>query len=302
MATKTSARSLIMLHAIVLIFGFTGILGKEIQQDSAFIVLLRTAIGAGGIAFFMFVLRPGRAKGFKWHWPTALVGLIIAAHWITFFESIKVSKVSVALAVIAAGAMFVALLNPLIRRKPFTWTELVLGGLAVVGIVLIFGFETGYMLGIILGLISAALAATFTVLNAQLVEQGKPLHISLQELSLGCVGVLVYLLVRDGADFWPETITAWDWTNLLVLGVVATSFAFVVSVGVMREISPFTVALTINLEPVYTIILALAIYGEEEHMSGGFYVGTAVLLGTVFLQTTLNRRKKSAAEAVAQAQ
>ena len=302
MSTKTPARSLIMLHAIVLIFGFTGILGKEIQQDSAFIVLLRTAIGAVGIAFFMFVLCPGRAKDFKWHWPTALVGLIIAAHWITFFESIKVSKVSVALAVIASGAMFVALLNPLIRRKPFTWAELVLGGLAVVGIVLIFGFESGYMLGIILGLISAALAATFTVLNAQLVEQGKPLHISLQELSLGCAGVLVYLLVRDGADFWPETITSWDWANLLVLGVVATSFAFVVSVDVMREISPFTMALTINLEPVYTIILALAIYGEEEHMSGGFYVGTAVLLGTVFLQTILDRRKKSAAEAVAQAQ
>lgn len=302
MATNTSVRSLIMLHVIVLIFGFTGILGKEIQQDSAFIVLLRTAIGAAGIAFFMFVLRPSRAKGFKWHWPTALVGLIIAAHWITFFESIKVSKVSVALAVIASGAMFVALLNPLIRRKHFTWTELVLGGLAVVGIVLIFGFETGYTLGIILGLISAALAATFTVLNAQLVEQGKPLHISLQELSLGCAGVLVYLLVRDGADFWPETITTWDWTNLLVLGVVATSFAFVVCVDVMREISPFTVALTINLEPVYTIILALAIYGEEEHMSGGFYLGTAVLLGTVFLQTVLNRRKKSAAEAVSQAQ
>lgn len=302
MANNASVRSLIMLNVIVVIFGFTGILGKEIQQDSALIVMLRTAIGAAGIALFMFVLQPARAKGFKWHWPTALVGLVIAAHWITFFEAIKVSKVSVALAVLASGAMFVALLNPLIRRKPFTWTELVLGALAVVGIVLIFGFESQYKLGIILGLISAALAATFTVLNAQLVEQGKPLHISLQELSLGCVGVLVYLLLRDGADFWPETITAWDWTNLLVLGLVATSFAFVVSVDVMREISPFTVALTINLEPVYTIILAVAIYGEEEHMSGGFYVGTAVLLGTVFLQTVLNRRKKSAAEAVAQAQ
>jgi drug/metabolite transporter (DMT)-like permease len=145
------------------------------------------------------------------------------------------------------------------------------------------------------------LAATFTVINARLVESGKPLHISVQELSAGCVAVLIYLFVRDGWDFWPEHISSWDWFNLAVLGVVATSFAFVVSVDVMREISPFTVALTINLEPVYTIFLALLIYGEEEHMSGGFYLGTAVLLGTVFLQTILSRRKKSAAKAVAQA-
>lgn len=284
-------RNLILLHVAVVIFGFTGILGFEIQQDSAFITLIRTSIGAAGIALYSFVLRRKRPQPLVWKPGIAAVGLLIAAHWITFFEAIKVSKISVALAVLASTAVFVALLDPLIRRKPLAWRDVLLGAIAALGIVLIFGFEQAYKMGIVLGLVSAFLAALFTVINASLVRRFDPVHISFQELVVAAGAVLVYMLVRDGWSFWPEQVTSWDWFNLVLLGLVATSFAFVASIEVMKEISPFTVALTVNLEPVYTIALALMIYGESEYLSGWFYAGTAVLLTTVFAQTILSRRK-----------
>lgn len=273
------------------IFGFTGILGKEIQQEESVIVLVRTAIGAAGILCFLLIKKDG-LKRFVWKWETAAVGLIIAAHWITFFGAIKASTVSIAVAIMASGSIFVALIEPLIRRRPVRGYELVLGAVAMGALMLIFGFESHHSLGISLALVSSALAALFTVLNARLVEKHPATHISLQELTAGCLGVAVYLAIKEGEGALNWQFSAADWLLLSALGLVATAFAFVVSVAVMREVSPFTVALTINLEPVYTIFIALLLYGQEEKMSFGFYLGTCVLIGTVFLNTLLKRRLK----------
>lgn len=283
-----------MLHVIVFIFGFTGILGEEIQQDSGVIVFLRMLIASAGLVVWMTLLKPKAGKGFKWSWVTAGVGLIIAAHWITFFEAIKVSTVSVAVAIMASQAMFVAFFEPLIRKKRLAAYELVLGAVAAGALLIIFGFESRHSWGITLALISTGLAALFTVINSKLVEGKEPIHISVVELSTGMFATLCYLLVRDGAGFWPEEISGWDWMNLTILGLVATSFAFVVSVDVMKVVSPFTVALTLNLEPVYSIIIALLLYGEKEFMSAGFYLGTVLLIATVALNTIIKRRYPSA--------
>lgn len=286
------AKYLFLLHLIVLIFGFTGILGKEITLGAVPLVWYRMMIASLGLLAYLFYLRrtlliPG-VKIIRY----ALVGVIIAAHWITFFESIKVSNISVALATIASTSFFVALLEPLLGSKRIVFYELVLGIVVIIGLVMIFSFETEYSLGIILALCSAALAALFGTINSFLIKQGDSIRISFYELFFGFIAVGIYLGFRGDWSAELFELSSRDMWLLILLGTVATAFAFAVSVEVMKELSPFTVALTINLEPVYSIILALLFYGEDEQMTGGFYFGALLILSTLFVNAWMKKREK----------
>jgi len=289
--TKNKVTDFALLHAVVLIYGFTGILGKLITLPADALTWWRMLLAS--IALVVYVLAKGIIRQLRGGptWIIVALGVIIAVHWITFFEAIKQSNVSVALATMSSTALFVAVLSPLFGKRKFESYEMILGLIAIGGLVLIFGFETQYWLGITLALVSSLLAAIFTLANAELIKRSTATAITTIEMMAGAGALTVYLAVTGKIDRSFLEVSSSDLFYLILLAVVATAFAFVVSVEIMKRLSPFTVAITINLEPVYSIILALLIFGPSEEMSMGFYAGAVIIVATIFVNTYLKSRK-----------
>lgn len=282
---------LILLHLIVFIFGFTGILGELITLPAVNLVFFRCLIAM--VVIFLFALLSKRIKRFDTKTSLKMlgIGVLTAIHWILFFASIKLSTVSVAVSIMASTALWVALFEPLVTKRKILATEIVLGVMVIIGLMIIFSFETKYVLGLSVALVSAMFAAVFSTFNAQMVKRIDSVNLGFYEMSSATIVVGAYLLLKGDMSF---DLSSNDILWLLVLGIVATAFAFVISIEVMKELSPFTVGLTINLEPIYTIILALIIFGSDEKMTWGFYVGTAILILAIFLDTLVRRRAKKA--------
>ena len=283
-------KNLLLLHGTVVIFGYTGIWGKLISMDATSLVWWRIVIAVLGILVFLLATNKLKKPTKKNTINFCLVGGIIAIHWITFFAAIKASNVSVALAVMASTAFFTSVLDPIVSGKKFIKYEAVLGLITIAGISIIFGFEFKYYLGILLALCSAFLAALFTVLNGKFVQHSDSYSITFWEMIGGLIVVSLYLFLTNG--FSPEffQISMSDLKYLMLLGILATTIGFIIGVKVMEVLSPFTVTLTVNLEPVYAIILALIYFGEDEKMTWQFYIGTAIILATIFLNTWLKRK------------
>lgn len=284
--------ALLLLHITVLLWGFTGIFGRLIDQPADQLVYTRTFIGAAGLVlaarWMRFPLRPNRADA-KHH---LLTGVIIAAHWWTFYHAIKIGSVSIAVACLSASTIFTALLEPLWTRRGIRPYELVLGALVIVALLLIFGLETHHRLAIAVATLSALLSAWFTVVNGALVKRDHAGRIGLYEL-LGAglaTGAVLVVQQRLPPPLWalPPTQIAWH----LLLGLVCTSFAFVAGIAVMRQLSAFTVSLTVNLEPVYSIVLALLIWGGDERLRTGSYIGFAIILACLVVNGQLARREQ----------
>lgn len=284
-------KNLLLLHLIVFIFGFTGILGELITLPAVRLVFFRCSIAA--IVLFVFALLTKKLKRFDLKTSLKMlgIGVLTAIHWILFFSAIKLSTVSVAVSIMASTALWVALIEPLVTKRKILASEIILGLMVIVGLMIIFSFETSYLLGLSLALLAAMFAAVFSTLNAQMVKKVDSVNLGLYEMAAAGVSVGIYLLMSGGIQF---EMSESDFLWLLVLAVVATAFAFVISIEVMKELSPFTVSLTINLEPIYTILLALLIFGSEEKMTWGFYLGTSILILAIFLDTLMRRRARKA--------
>ena len=280
------------LHFIVFVWGFTAVLGALITIDALPLVWYRMLI-ACSILFLVTRITKKRAKlTFKSYMALGGAGCVIALHWITFFEAIKASNVSVTLVCISTGAFFASILEPIFYKRRFVLYEIVFGVITIIGVYLIFDVAARYITGIILALISAFLSALFSIINGKFVQKYQPATISLVELSSGVLFITPVLLFRGKLN--PEVLhlTYRDLVLLFVLGSVCTAYAFMSSVKVMRFLSPYTVMLTINLEPVYGILLAFLILPDSEQMSYQFYIGAAVILVTVLLNGILKNRKK----------
>ena len=279
------------MHAIVFIWGFTGILGREITLASIPLVWWRVFIAAVAIGLFALLFRRKIAVEKKDLLQFGGVGLLTAAHWVCFFFSIKVSNVSVALAVISTTSFFVALVAPFIRREKFQSYELILGLLVVIGLFIIFKFEMKYALGIVLSLLASLFAAIFSSFNSNFIRRHAAVKIAFWEMVFACAGVSVYMLFDT--SLWVDVagINFHDFGLVLLLGVICTGFAFIAGIEVMKVLSPFTCAMAINLEPIYTIALALWIYGDSEYMSPAFYVGTLIILSTLFIEAWIKKRQ-----------
>jgi drug/metabolite transporter (DMT)-like permease len=282
-------KNYLALHAIVFLWGFTGILGKLITLPSISIVWWRMFIASIGILVFVALtkrkLKTSVLNGAKY----IATGLVTALHWVFFFEAIKVSNVSIALTSLASVSLFVALLEPLLFKRKILPYEVILGCCTILGLGIIFQAETTYALGITFGIISAFLAAVFSTLNGTFVRNDKPTLITTYEMIGGTIGITVYFALSD--DFESFVIPAGiDWIWLLILGLVCTSMAFVVSIEVLKELSPFTASMSINLEPIYSIIFALLIFQDDEYMSPLFYLGAVIVIGNIFLNGVIKRK------------
>lgn len=286
------AKNLLLMHFVILIFGFTGILGKLITIEAIPLVFWRTLIGGGAIYVWLSLRRKVSKKTSLDLLKMGGIGLLVAIHWITFFASIKSSNVSVALTMLATSPMFIGFLEPLIFKRKVDWRELTVAGVVLVGIGTIFSFDTTYHEGMILGIISAFFASLFTTFNGVLVKTHDASNISLVELLTASVAIFMLLLFTGEVNWDLLMLSNQDWFWILILALVATSFAFIAFTSIMTVLTPFTTSVAINLEPIYSIILAVIIFGEEESMSPRFYVGALIIIGAVLLNSIIKRKSR----------
>ena len=297
MSTANPVKDYAMLHFIVMIWGFTAILGLLISLPSLEVVFYRTLIASAligvGFAWKKSSLRVSRAE----LWKIMGTGVIVALHWVLFFGAARVSTASVCLAGMATTSLWTALIEPLANRKPVKLFEIFLGLMVLSGLYVIFRFELDYWLGLLMAVISALLGAVFSVINSKLTKRHEPFVLTFYEMLAACL--FAGLLLPLNTLVFPEESLllipqGMDWIWLALLSGVCTVYAFSVSVELMRRISAFAVNLTINLEPVYGILLAVIIFGEKEQMTGGFYLGTLIILVSVLIYPVYNlylRRK-----------
>jgi drug/metabolite transporter (DMT)-like permease len=219
------------------------------------------------------------------------IGLIVAIHWISFFGAIKLSNISVALGCLASSTLFTSLLEPFILKRRLKSLEVLIGFMIIVGLYMIFRFETHFTKGIIVAIISAFLASLFSVLNKKLIIHYSTRILSFYEMIGGFIAISLFLLFSGGFSEDFSNFQSFDILYLLILGIICTAFAFAIQVDIMKKLSAYIVALTINLEPIYGIILAFFIFGDTEYMSSGFYMGTSIILLSVFLYPVLKKNK-----------
>lgn len=280
------------LHFLVFIAGFTAILGELITIGSLQLVWYRMAIA--GILMFLFIklvkLKLRITK--KSFLLFSIAGVIIALHWVTFFESINQANVSIALAMFSSGAFFASFIEPIFFKRRILGYEIVFGLLVVVGVFLITSSEINYINGIILGLLSALFSTLFAVINGRFIERHNSTIISFYEFISGVVFLTIFILAT-GTVFNKQffVLSSMDWIYLFILASVCTAYAFIGAVEVMRYISPFTVILSYNLEPVYGIAIALILFPETEKMSPQFYIGAILILVTVLLDALFKNYK-----------
>lgn len=279
------------LHVIVFIWGFTAVLGALISIEAIPLVWYRMLLASGLILLFLMARKINLKYTRKALAGFFIAGLLIALHWLAFFGAIKVSNVSVTLAVMSTGAFFTSFLEPLYYRRKIIGYEVLFGVLVVVGLYIIFQFETGYVNGIILALCSSFLGSVFSVINGKMAKRHKASVISFYELLFGVMCITVYLLINGSFTSEFFQLNKNDWIYLLILASVCTAYAFIASIHVMKWLSPYTVMLTINLEPVYGIILALLILGDSENMSPQFYYGALIILVTVIINGIMKTRR-----------
>jgi len=217
-------------------------------------------------------------------------GVIIALHWVTFFKAIKLSNVSIALACMSVGALFAAILEPFWYNRKMIGYEVIFGGLVVLGLGVIFKVETQYWQGIILAVCSAFLVAVFSLLNGKFIANYKPSIIVFYEMTGGVLALSLYLALSGSfnVSFWDISIS--DFWYLFLLASICTAYAFIASVKLMVFISPYSVMLTTNLEPVYGIVLAFMVFGSSEQMTPLFYVGASLILLTVIANGILKNK------------
>jgi drug/metabolite transporter (DMT)-like permease len=287
-------KNLLLLHFTVMIWGFTGTLGKLISIAAVSLVWYRVLIASLSLFLYFIISKTNfkvtRKSFFKFVFNGALVG----AHWILFFASIKLSTVAVTLVCLSSITLFTAIFEPLINRSRISKLEILAGALIITGIILIFKFETQYTKGIIAGLISAILASLFAIINSKLVKNHNAPVIAFYELSGAFFWITIYMLFTNGFTR-SLVLSSSDIGYLLLLGTICTSVAYVCGVYVMRELSAFRVALITNLEPVYGIIIAFFFFGDLNKMTPGFWAGAVVILSTILLypvaRTQIHKRK-----------
>ena len=278
------------LHFIVILLGFTAILGALISIDAIPLVWFRMFLAAVGLFIYLKYKRISISLTLKEQIHLYAIGLLVALHWVTFFHAIKVSNVSVTLGVFASTTLFTSFLEPFLQKRKVLWLEVLIGLVIIGGIYLIFQYEMEYVEGILFSLLSAFLNGLFVVLNRNISRRWNPALISFYEMIGGFLGISL-LFIFSGTIFMHLTsLDLRDFIWILILGFLCTSYAFAAIVEIMKELSAYTVVLAINLEPVYGIILAFFIFGEAERMSGGFYLGTLIIIMSVFSYPYLKRK------------
>lgn len=284
-------KNLIILHLTVFIWGFTGILGALISINAVQMVWYRVLIASASLFIYFLASKTDLQIGRKRFLQFFFTGGIVAMHWIFFFHAIKVANVSVSLICLSSVTLFISILEPIIKKQRISKGDIFIGLVIIFGIYLIFKFETQYTTGIIFGLLAALAASFFSTINSTFVQKTSPSIIGFYELIGAFFWISIYRLADKSLLLERFNLSVSDWFYLFILGTFCTALAYVAGVAVMRTLSAFRVALITNLEPVYGIILAFIFFGSREQMTGGFYLGSLLILSAVFLYPIYKKRK-----------
>ena len=289
---KPKLKNYLHLHFLVFIAGFTAILGELITIKAIPLVLFRMVIALGLMFLYIKIVKVKLKIKLKDLLKFSVAGIIIALHWITFFGAIDEANISIALAMFSTGAFFASFIEPIIYKRSVIWYEIFFGVLVIIGIFIITQSEIKYLTGIILGISSAFFSSLFAVLNGTFLKKHKATVISFYEFLSGILFITIYILVfGDGFSASFFNLSMSDFGYLFILASICTAYAFIASVHVMKLISPYTVVLTYNLEPVYGIIMAIFLFPEKEKMSSAFYYGALVIIATVILNGIIKNKR-----------
>ena len=286
-------RAYLELHLAIALWGFTAILGDLIQLSALTLVWWRVLLTS--ISLLPLVRLASFLREVSWITIRrfALIGILIGLHWVAFYGSIKLSNASVCLVCMATTSFFVSLLEPVILKSPFRWYELMLGLFIIPGMMLVVNSTDSSMnWGIVAGLASAFLAATFTAYNKKFINDTDPTRITFIELTSAWLFLCPILLWQlwgssRGSDFWPS---ASDWGYLIVLALFCTTLAQWLALRALKYLSAFATALSVNLEPIYGIAMAFVLLNDREELNLNFYLGGLVILLAVFSYPFLRRR------------
>lgn len=298
MTNRPSLTDYLQLHFIVLIWGFTAILGKLLQPlDASAVVLFRTLLAVLGMGAVLLFRKHSFQVSPADRWRLLATGVVIALHWVLFFLAARIANVSVCLAGMATSSLWASVLEPLVLRRRVKLIEVMLGGVVMAGLYVIFRFEFDKVVGLAVAVFSAMLSSLFTIINSRFTHRYDALVISFYEMAGAVAGAFVLWLAVRAIDptaanspvqYVPEAPLQWFW--LLILALICTVYAYSVGVRLLRKFSPYMAVLTVNLEPVYGILLAVLIFGHDEHMTPGFYIGTLIILVAVLAYPFLNSR------------
>ena len=285
---------------MVVILGITGILGKLILENfenynpklgTIHLVWYRMGIAFVGLAFFLAFKKQLFSVSKKDFLGLLGVGALVTFHWLCFFESINVSTVSVAVVCLATSSLFSALIEPFFFKRKFLYYEVIMGVIVVVALAFIMGTETKYFWGYFYGIMAALLATLFTLFNAKYIKKVGAAKITMIEMLSGLIIISCILLFKQDYSVFTTKITITDLSYLIILGVLCTALVFVWLTEIMRHITAYSLIMAINLEPIYSIILALLIFGDSELMSTSFYIGSTIIIGIVFLDGYLKNKQ-----------
>jgi drug/metabolite transporter (DMT)-like permease len=284
-------RALLQIHFCVVLWGFTAILGKLISLPALPLVWWRMLLVVLAIALWPPVWRALRSTDRRTLLLFSGAGVVVALHWLTFYGAIKLANASVAASCMAIAPIIMAIVEPWIAKRSFDPRELLIGIVALPGVALVVGgTPSGMRTGIFVGALSALLVAVFGSLNKRLVERATPLVMTWVELAAGTafLGIVALFLPGQGHVFVPPD--GRDFALLLALAIACTLLPFTLSLHALRHTSAFTAQLAVSLEPVYAVLLAIVILDEQRELSAKFYVGVAVIIGSVLAHTVLKLR------------
>ena len=298
-ATPATRTAWLQIHFCVLLWGFTAILGKLITLPALPLVWWRMLLVAVLLLLVPRVWRGLRAMPPRLRWGYAAAGVLVSLHWLTFYAAIKLSNASVAATCMALGTVFTALVEPWMTGKRLSKREVGIGIAVLPGVALVAGgVPDGMQVGIVVGAISALLVALFGSLNKRLVEHGDPLSVTALEMGAGVAAMTVLaplsgLLAPHAFGGDPFVVPdARDGVYLLALAVACTLVPFALSLVALRHLTAFGAQLAVNLEPVYAIVLAIVLLGEQRELTPLFYLGVAIILATVLVYPLLLRPRR----------
>ena len=283
--------ALYKMHAAIFLWGFTGILGKLISLNEGMLVWYRLLISAVAIGIILVWSKKLPKISFNELLKISGIGIIVMLHWVAFYGSIKMASISVAMICLSSIALFASILEPIVNKTKFDYTEIIFSVFALAGIATIYHSDTSASLGILIGILSALLSAIISVLNRRIASKYESLTISFIELTSGLLFLTLllplYFQIQPTDKIIPDEM---DLFYLLILSLVCTVLTWILSLQALRHVSAFTLGLALNLEPIYGIILAVVFAGEADILNTGFYIGAGIILITVVLHSIYKKR------------
>jgi drug/metabolite transporter (DMT)-like permease len=297
MTHQATSQDYLKLHFLVFLWGFTAVLGKLVSIPSVEMVFYRTLLAALGMGFLILMARGSFTVSKSDLVKVLLTGFVVALHWLTFFSSGRVSNPSTSLVGFATCSFWAAILEPLAKRQKIQFLEISLGLMVVGGLAIIFTFDFQYAWGLFLGILSGLTAAIFSIINSKIVSHLNARIITFYEMA--GASLFVMFLFPAYQYYWAEggslqlIPAAMDWVYIAIMAWACSVYAYSVAINLTKKLSVFFIQLALNLEPVYGIVLALIVFGQQEVMGWNFYLGTFIILSAVASYPFLKRLQMS---------